>query len=87
MIVLPRIRSAINIKYEKRLVDKAKKNGLYVISYDRRKESRNSKRKENSSVAWGVSNCLRSDPPDMIYHKGDMGKEPMIIMRKKFKES
>ena len=76
----PKIRSAINIKYEKILVDKAKMNGLSVISYDRSKESRNSKRKENSSVAWGVSNCLRSDPPDMIYHKGDMGKEPMIII-------
>ena len=74
------IRSAINIKYEPKLIDKAKKKGLSVASYDRNKESRNSKRHENSSIVWGVSSCLKSNPPDIIYHKGDMGKEPMIII-------
>jgi hydroxymethylpyrimidine/phosphomethylpyrimidine kinase len=74
------IRSAINIKYEPKLIDKAKKKGLLVISYDRNKELKNSKRQENSSIAWGISSCLRSTPPDIIYHKGDMGKEPMIIL-------
>jgi len=76
----PNIRSAINIKYEKKMIDKAKKKGLKVENYDRSKESRRSKKKENSSIAWGVSSCLRSYPPDIIYHKGDMGKEPMIII-------
>ena len=74
------IRSAINIKYEPKLIDKAKKKGLSVASYDRNKESRNSKRHENSSIVWGVSSCLKSNPPDIIYHKGDIGKEPMIII-------
>ena len=76
----PNIRSAINIKYEKKLIDKAKKKGLRVENYDRNKESKSSKKKENSSIAWGVSICLKSYPPDIIYHKGDMGKEPMIII-------
>ena len=76
----PNIRSAINIKYEKKIIDKAKKKGLRVANYDRSKESRSSKKKENSSIAWGVSSCLKSEPPDIIYHKGDMGKEPMIIV-------
>ena len=76
----PDIRSAINIKYETKLIDKAKKKGLRVTNYDRSKESRSSKKKENSSIAWGVSSCLKSGPPDIIYHKGDMGKEPMIII-------
>ena len=76
----PNIRSAINIKYEKKMIDKAKNKGLKVANYDRSKESRSSKKKENSSIAWGVSSCLKSDPPDIIYHKGDMGKEPMIIV-------
>ncbi len=76
----PDIRSAINIKYETKLIDKAKKKGLRVTNYNRSKESRSSKKKENSSIAWGVSSCLKSDPPDIIYHKGDMGKEPMIII-------
>jgi hydroxymethylpyrimidine/phosphomethylpyrimidine kinase len=76
----PDIRSAINVKYETKLIDKARKKGLRVTSYDRSKESRISRKKENSSIAWGVSSCLQSDPPDIIYHKGDTGKEPMIII-------
>jgi hydroxymethylpyrimidine/phosphomethylpyrimidine kinase len=76
----PEIRSAINIKYEPSLITKAKKQGMKVISYDREKESKNSKQKENSSISWGISSCLKSTKPDIIYHKGDMGKEPMIII-------
>jgi len=76
----PEIRSAINIKYEPSLIVKAKKQGMKVISYDRKKESNNSKQKENSSISWGISSCLKSTKPDMIYHKGDIGKEPMIII-------
>ena len=53
---------------------------MKVISYDRRKESKNSKQKENSSILWGISSCLKSTKPDIIFHKGDMGKEPMIII-------
>ena len=74
------IRSAINIKYEPKLIHKAKKKGLSVTSYDRNEESRNSKRQENSSISWGISSCLKLTVPDIIYHKGDMGKEPMIII-------
>ena len=76
----PEIRSAINIKYDPKIITKAKKRKMSVLSYDRRKESKNSKLKENSSISWGVSNCLKSEMPDMIYHKGDLGKEPMIIV-------
>ena len=76
----PEIRSAINIKYEPELIVKAKKKGMKVISYDRKKESKNSKQKENSSISWGISNYLKSTKPDIIFHKGDMGKEPMIIV-------
>ena len=76
----PEIRSAINIKYEPELIVKAKKKGMKVISYDRKKESKNSKQKENSSISWGISNYLKSTKPDIIFHKGDMGKEPMIII-------
>ena len=76
----PEIRSAINIKYEPSMIVKAKKKGMKVISYDRRKESKNSKQKENSSISWGISSCLKSMKPDIIFHKGDMGKEPMIIV-------
>jgi hydroxymethylpyrimidine/phosphomethylpyrimidine kinase len=76
----PEIRSAINIKYDPKIITKAKKHKMSVLSYDRKKESRNLKLKENSSISWGISNCLKSEMPDMIYHKGDLGKEPMIIV-------
>ena len=76
----PDIRSAINIKYEPKLITKAKKCKMTVLSYNRKKETKNSKLKENSSISWGVSSCLRSKMPDIIYHKGDLGKEPMIIL-------
>jgi hydroxymethylpyrimidine/phosphomethylpyrimidine kinase len=76
----PEIRSAINIKYDPKILTKAKKRKMSVLSYDRKKESKNSKLKENSSISWGVSNCLKLEMPDIIYHKGDLGKEPMIIV-------
>jgi len=76
----PKIRSAINIKYDQKIISKAKKHKMIVLSYDRKKESKNSKLKENSSITWGVSSCLKSNAPDIIYHKGDLGKEPMIII-------
>ena len=76
----PKIRSAINIKYDQKIISNAKKHKMIVLSYDRRKEAKNSKLKENSSIAWGISSCLKSNAPDIIYHKGDLGKEPMIII-------
>jgi len=74
------IRSAINIKYEPKIISNAKKHKMLVLSYDRKNESKKSKSKENSSISWGISSCLKSDIPDIIYHKGDFGKEAMIIV-------
>jgi len=76
----PEIRSALNIKYEEKIISKARKRKLKVLSYDRTKEPKKSKLRENSSIKWGISNCLKSNPPDLIFHKGDFGKEPMIIV-------
>ena len=76
----PRIRSGLNIKYEPKIISNAKKSNLTVLNYDRSKEPKKSKQKENSSISWGISNCLNSKSPDIIYHKGDIGKEPMILI-------
>ncbi|MEC9033303.1 MAG: bifunctional hydroxymethylpyrimidine kinase/phosphomethylpyrimidine kinase [Thermoproteota archaeon] len=75
-----KIRSAINIKYEPKIITNAKKHRMSVLSYDRKNESKKSKSKENSSISWGISSCLKSNIPDIIYHKGDFGKEAMIIV-------
>lgn len=78
----PQIRSGINLKLEKETLTKLKKNGFMVKEYDRTKEPKNVKTKEGSSIRWGINEALRetTSPPDAIYHQGDFGKEPMILI-------
>ena len=77
----PKICSAINIKYQDQTLAKIKKSKLLVGSYDRKQEPENVKSK-HSTIEWGVKNAIKqmNKPPDAIYHKGDFGKEPMIII-------
>ena len=78
----PAIRSAVNIKFNEKTIKKFQKKGLKVLSYNRLKEPARTKAKENSTILWGIKNAIRnvSRPPDVIYHKGDLGKEPMILV-------
>jgi len=76
----PEIRSCLNIKYDTKIISKAKKSGFTILSYDRTDEPRRSKQRENSSISWGISNSLKTKQPDIIYHRGDMGKEPIILI-------
>jgi len=48
------IRSGLNIKYDPKIISKAKKSRYTILSYDRTKESKKSKQKENSSISWGI---------------------------------
>jgi hydroxymethylpyrimidine/phosphomethylpyrimidine kinase len=76
----PNIRSGLNIKFDSKIISKAKSCGLVVLNYDRGKEPKKSKLKEGSSIKWGINNALKIKSPDVIYHKGDVGKEPMILV-------
>ena len=78
----PEVRSAINLKYDKEDISKLIKEGLIISSYDRSKEPRKVKNKEGSSIIWGIKTALEKSEkqPDVIYHKGDFGKEPMTIV-------
>ena len=76
----PNIRSGINIKFNSKIISKAKRCGLTTLNYDRNKEPKKSKQQEGSSIKWGINHVLKSKSPDLIYHKGDMGKEPMILV-------
>ena len=76
----PNIRSSLNIKFNPKIISKARSCGLTVLKYDRSKEPRKSKQQEGSSIKWGINHALKSKSPDLIYHKGDMGKEPMILI-------
>ncbi|MFQ5573538.1 MAG: bifunctional hydroxymethylpyrimidine kinase/phosphomethylpyrimidine kinase [Nitrosopumilaceae archaeon] len=78
----PVIRSAANIKFNEKTVKKLQRKGLRVLSYDRSKEPTKTKSKDNSTISWGIKKAIKniSRPPDVIYHKGDLGKEPMILV-------
>ncbi|MFB5629974.1 MAG: bifunctional hydroxymethylpyrimidine kinase/phosphomethylpyrimidine kinase [Nitrosopumilaceae archaeon] len=78
----PDVRSAINIKYNPKLIKNCQKKSLVIQSYDRKKEPKEKKRKENLSISWGIKEAIKisKKPPDIIYHKGDFGKEPMIMI-------
>lgn len=77
----PHIQSAINIKYQNTTISKIKKTKLIISSYDRVQEPNNVKSK-GSTIEWGIKNAIKNikEPPDVIFHKGDFGKEPMIII-------
>jgi len=77
----PEIRSAINLKYQNSTILKIKKSRLLVSSYDRIQEPKNVKN-SGSSIEWGIKRAIRDlkNVPDVIFHKGDFGKEPMIII-------
>ncbi len=76
------IRSGINLKYDEKTIKKALSKGLRVSSYDRSKEPLHNKEKEGSTVSWGIKAAISGlkVPPDIVFHKGDFGKEAMIII-------
>jgi len=78
----PKIRAAVNVKYDPKLINQCKKIGFRVGSYNRSKEPSKIKRKENMSISWGINQSIKNTKvsPDVIFHKGDFGKEPMIIV-------
>ena len=79
MRINPGMRAGINIRFDDRLV-KLCRSLFSVSSYERSKEPNSVKKKEGSSVYWGILQALRKDPgADVVYHKGDIGKEPMIM--------
>ncbi len=78
----PTTRSAINIRYDKKTIEKAIAKGLRVSSYDRTFESNATKNVEGKTISWGIKTAVEKlkSPPDIIYHRGDVGKEPMILL-------
>lgn len=70
----------MNIRYDKKLVKIAKR--LFEISeYQRTMEPMSLKKKEGKTIFWGIKTALLTNPAaEIVYHKGDLGKEPMIII-------
>lgn len=74
------IRSAMNIKYSKRIIDLCKRLNYHVFFIDRKKEPEEIKKKEGESLKWEIEEVFKKTEriPDVLYDIGDIGKEPMI---------
>jgi hydroxymethylpyrimidine/phosphomethylpyrimidine kinase len=75
------VRSAINIKYNRNIISICQSH-FEVSFYDRfNEEPKNVKNAEGQSIGWGINSALSRNPrAEIIYHTGDMGKEPMTII-------
>ena len=76
------IRAAMNIRYDEKILDILGRMGLSIGFYDRLKEPKEVKEVEGATIPWGVEYVYSElgRIPDVIYHKGDVGKEPMIVL-------
>lgn len=69
------MRAAMNIRYSEEALAACKELGLRVETFSRKDEPEGV-----STMEWGVSEAIRSagGVPDVVYDKGDFGKEAMI---------
>ena len=77
----PEFRSAVNLRYSDDLIERAEK--MFAVSfYDRREEPEETKKKEGATIPWGMESAIKKSGhrPDVIYHLGDYGKEPMVVV-------
>lgn len=72
----PGSRCAMNLRYSDEYIEKFKKAGFKIGSFDRIHEPKNMK----STMEWGTKQAIKKlgSIPDIIYDKGGKGKEPMI---------
>ena len=74
------LRSAMNIRYSPEIIRKCRLLKFKLATFDRKDEPKSIKRKEGASLSWGIKRLLdkKRTVPDIIYDKGDIGKEPMV---------
>ncbi|MCW3993624.1 MAG: bifunctional hydroxymethylpyrimidine kinase/phosphomethylpyrimidine kinase [Candidatus Bathyarchaeota archaeon] len=75
-------RAAINLKFSDNILETLKELGVTMSFYDRRKEPEEIRKVDGMTVPWGVRQAVNriGKVPDVIYHGGDVGKEPMIVI-------
>ncbi|MFZ0254319.1 MAG: bifunctional hydroxymethylpyrimidine kinase/phosphomethylpyrimidine kinase [Gammaproteobacteria bacterium] len=76
----PELRSAINIRYTADILEACRRCELRVASFSRTDEPAEVKRREGSTLEWGTEHAFSgcTEPPDVVYDEGEIGKEPMI---------
>ncbi len=80
MAYQPEMRSAMNLRFSEEILTRARKAGFILGHFNRQKKTSGGKRLEDPSLCWGVRQVLKKSPkiPDMIFDRGDVGREPMI---------
>ncbi|MFB0514542.1 MAG: thiamine-phosphate synthase family protein, partial [Candidatus Bathyarchaeia archaeon] len=75
-------KAAINLKFSEDILSFLKQHGLEISFYDREEEPEEIKKVEGMTIPWGVKEAIKraGKVPDVIYHKGEIGKEPMIVI-------
>ena len=68
-----RVRSAANIRFADPLLEALEEMMLDIRYFDRAQEPPGIR-----TMDWGVASCCKTGVPDVIYDRGDLGKEPMI---------
>jgi len=78
----PERRAGMNIRYSEEVIGVCVDMGLAVSFYDRGEEPPEVKGREGMSTTWGARRAVEraGGVPDIIYHLGDVGKEPMITL-------
>jgi hydroxymethylpyrimidine/phosphomethylpyrimidine kinase len=74
------VRAAANIKYNDEILEACRKAGFKIAEFSRREEPEEIKSVEGGTLKWGVKRAIESlgEIPDIIYDRGDIGKEAMI---------
>ncbi|MCD6445987.1 bifunctional hydroxymethylpyrimidine kinase/phosphomethylpyrimidine kinase, partial [Candidatus Bathyarchaeota archaeon] len=74
--------AALNMKFSEDYLKILEKWGLRISYYDRKMEPEEIKNVEGMTVQWGLKEAIKNIGmvPDVIYHRGDIGKEPMIVL-------
>jgi hydroxymethylpyrimidine kinase / phosphomethylpyrimidine kinase / thiamine-phosphate diphosphorylase len=73
-------RAAINIKNDNKILEICKTNFICSF-YLREDEPLENKNKERRTISWGIKNAMEKIPnADIVFHYGDYGKEPMIMI-------
>jgi hydroxymethylpyrimidine/phosphomethylpyrimidine kinase len=72
-------RALLNIRYDKKILETCRELGYVVRGISRGEEPRGISELEGMSLPWVVKRIIRDGGiPDVIYHDGGVGKEPMV---------
>ncbi len=74
--------AAINLEFSDNILRILEQLNMAVSFYDRREEPEQIRNIEGMTIPWGIKEAIKriGKAPDAIYHRGGMGKEPMIVL-------